>query len=79
MSGESPLEIAQLRSRLLQGFTGKLPEARSGSLAEKERNFLSRALAAFTVQCLGGCTVDEAMAAVVDGGGDGGIDAFYQR
>lgn len=29
MSGESPFEITQLRGRLLQDYTEKLPEARS--------------------------------------------------
>jgi hypothetical protein len=44
MSGEIPLEITHLRSRLRQDFTGRLPEARFGNDEEKERNFLSRAL-----------------------------------
>ena len=77
MSGEIPLEIIHLRDRLRQDFTGRLPEARFGNHEEKERNFLSRALAAFAVRCLSLCTVDEASAAVVDGGGDSGIDAIY--
>jgi hypothetical protein len=72
-----PLEITHLRDRLRQDFTGRLPEAPSGSLEERERNFLSRALAAFATQCLSGCTVDEAAAAVVDGSGDSGIDAIH--
>jgi hypothetical protein len=77
MSGEIPLEITHLRYRLRQDFTGRLPEVPFGTDEAKERNFLSRALAAFAVQRLGGCTVDEAVAAVVDGGGDSGIDAIY--
>jgi hypothetical protein len=77
MSRESPLEITHLRDRLRQDFTGRLPEALSGSLEERERNFLSRALAAFAIQGLSGCTVDEAVAAVVDGSGDSGIDAIH--
>jgi hypothetical protein len=77
MSREIPLEITHLRDRLRQDFTGRLPEATSSSLEERERNFLSRALAAFAIQCLSGCTVDEAAAAVVDGSGDSGIDAIH--
>jgi len=77
MSREIPLEITHLRDRLRQDFTGRLPEAPSGSLEERERHFLSRALAAFAIQCLSGCTVDEAVAAVVDGRGDNGIDAIH--
>jgi hypothetical protein len=57
MSGEIPLEITHLCDRLRQGFTGKLPEATSGTDEEKERNFLSRALAVFAIQYLSGCTL----------------------
>ncbi len=42
MSREIPLEITHLRDRLRQDFTGRLPEATSSSLEERERNFLSR-------------------------------------
>ena len=77
MSREIPLEITHLRTRLHQDFTSKLPEATFGTNEEKEKNFLSRALAAFAIQHLSGCTLDEAAAAVVDGGGDSGIDAVH--
>lgn len=76
MSREIPLEITHLRDRLRQDFTGRLPEGTSSSLEERERNFLSRALAAFATQRPSGCSVDEATAAVVDGSGDSGIDAI---
>src|SRR5262245_58271852 len=74
MSWEIPLEITHLRNQLHQDLTDKLPEASFGSGEEKERNFLSRALAALAIQRLSGCSTDEAVAAVVDGGGDSGID-----
>ena len=35
MSREIPLEITHLRDRLRQDFTGRLPEAPSGSLEER--------------------------------------------
>jgi len=76
MSREIPLEITHLRDHLRQDFTGRLPEAPSGSLEERERNFLSHALAAFATQCLSGCALDESAATVVDGSGDSGIDAI---
>jgi len=66
MSREIPLEITHLRDRLRQYFTGRLPEATFNSLEERERNFLSRALAAFATQRLSGCTVDEAVASPSD-------------
>ncbi|MGH8067520.1 MAG: AIPR family protein [Candidatus Entotheonellia bacterium] len=76
MIRETPLEITHLRTRLRQDFRDKLPEVTFGSGEEKERNFLSRALAAFAIQRLSGCSIDEAVAAVVDGGGDNGIDGI---
>jgi AIPR protein len=77
MRQEIPLEIPQLRERLLNDFKGRLPDATTGSEEERERNFLSRALAAFAIHRLSGCALDDAAQAVVDGGGDGGIDAIY--
>jgi hypothetical protein len=72
-----PLEVRQLRTRLRENFTGRLAEAERGTPDERELNFLSRALAAYAVHNLSGCALDDAAAAVVDGGGDGGIDAVY--
>ncbi len=74
---ERPFEIMFLPDRLRSDFTGCLPEAVTGAVEEREKNFLTRALAAFAIHKLSGCTCVEAAAAVVDGGGDGGIDAIY--
>jgi|GEM_PF-958777 len=74
---EIPIEITHLPDRLRADFTDKLPEAASGTPEAREANFRSRALAAYAIQKLARCTLDEAAAAVVDGGGDGGIDAVY--
>lgn len=77
MTVERPYEITHLAPRLHGDFDGRLPAAVSGTPEEREKNFLSRALAAFAIHKLSGCTLDEAAQAVVDGGGDGGIDAVY--
>lgn len=77
MTAETPIEMFQLPEQLRNLFTGKLPEATSGTPEERERNFLSRALAAYAIFKLGGAELDVAAAAVVDGGGDGGIDAVF--
>jgi AIPR protein len=77
MSQEIPLEIPYLRHRLISDFKGRLAEAATGNPEDREKNFLSRALAAFAVQRLSGCTLDEAAQAVVDGESDGGIDAIH--
>ncbi len=76
---EIPLEITHLRNRLRQDFTDKLPEATFGSIEDKERNFLSRALAALAVQRLSGCSLDDAVSAVVDEGRMGRYQPLYDR
>lgn len=78
MSAEKPYEIDHIPPHLHALFDGRVPPAEFGQTEqEKENNFLSRALAAFAVHKLSGCTLDEAAASLVDGGGDGGIDAVY--
>ena len=77
MSYETPIEITHVPASLRRDFTGKVPEATSGKPEDRESNFLSRSLAAYAIHKLAGCSLDEAAAAVVDGGGDGGIDATH--
>ncbi len=77
MNVETPIEIVHLPGQLRLLFGGKLREATTGSAQEREANFLSRALAAYAVHRLAACSLEEAATAVVDGGGDGGIDAIY--
>ena len=75
---EKPYEIDHIPKHLHALFDGKVPPAVSGKTEqEKENNFLSRTLAAFAMHKLTGCTLDEAAASLVDGGGDGGIDAVH--
>ncbi|MEP0753253.1 AIPR family protein [Trichocoleus sp. Lan] len=77
MPVETPLEILHLPSCLRNLFTGKVAEAISGNHDEREKNFLSRSLAAYAIHKLAGCSVEEGAGALVDGGGDGGIDAVF--
>lgn len=77
MSYETPIEITHLPAALRRDFTGKVPEATSGKPEDRETNFLSRSLAAYAIHKVAGSSLDEAAAAVVDGGGDGGIDAIF--
>lgn len=74
MKVETPIEMLHLPDQLRNLFAGKIPEANSGSQEERARNFQSRALAAYAIHKLGGADLDQAAAAIVDGGGDGGID-----
>lgn len=77
VTAERPYEISHVPAALHAAFDGRVPPGATGTSEERERNFLTRALAAFAVHKLSGCTLDEAAAAVVDGGGDGGIDAVH--
>jgi AIPR protein len=77
MINETPIEILELPSQLTSMFVGKIPAAVTGDEAAKKSNFLSRALAAYAVHKLAGCSLNDAAGCVVDGGGDGGIDAIF--
>jgi AIPR protein len=77
MINETPIEILELPAQLRTLFTGKVPEATSGIPEAKERNFLSRSLAAYAIHKLAKCNLDDAADSVVDGGDDGGIDAIF--
>jgi hypothetical protein len=77
MTAEIPVEILELPNRLRAIFTGKVAEAVSGTPEAREANFLSRALAAYAVHKLSGCSAEEAAESIVDGGSDGGIDAIF--
>ncbi len=78
MTVEKPYEIDHVPPHLHATFDGKVPPATSGRTEnERENNFLSRSLAANAVLKLSGCSPDEAAASLVDGGGDGGIDAVH--
>lgn len=77
MINDIPDGLPQLREFLLREFDTIVPPAVSGTPEERERNFLSRALAAYAIQKLAKCSKEDAAASIVDGGGDGGIDAIY--
>jgi hypothetical protein len=63
MSVEKPYEIDHIPKHLHGLFDGRVPPAAGGKTEqEKENNFLSRALAAFALRMLSGCTLDEAAA-----------------
>lgn len=76
MSTEKPYELVHVPPRLHADFDGKVTGT-GDSDEKREQNFLSRALAAYAIHRLTGCSLVDAAAALVDGGGDGGIDAIY--
>lgn len=71
-----PVELEVLYKRL-----GRTYNAVIAGVGQSERarlfNFRSRALLAFALECLAGTTAEEGAAAIVDGGGDNGIDAIH--
>ncbi|MGW0504373.1 AIPR family protein [Micromonospora sp. NPDC003241] len=74
-----PLEAGQVRAALTQGFVGlldldDLPELPP---TQRERVFLTRALAARAVQLVSDCTAAQAAQAVTAGAGDHGFDAVF--
>jgi hypothetical protein len=71
-----PVELEVLCTRLQQAYGAFIAGLGQG---ERDRlfNFRSRALPAFALECLAGTTVEEGAAAIVDGGGDNGIDAVH--
>ncbi|MCX5343692.1 AIPR family protein [Streptomyces atratus] len=72
-----PLEVRQVRIALTREFSNllDLDDVPALSPAQRERVFLSRALAAKTAQLVADCTAVEAAGAVIDGADDNGIDA----
>ena len=77
MINETPIEILELPARLRTLFTGKVPEATSCIEEARETNFLSRALAAYAIHRLSGCSIEDAAASVVDGGAMGASMPFF--
>lgn len=77
MNAERPIEIDHLPPRLHQDFDGLIFPVEHSDPNHVETNFCSRALAAFTIHHVTGCSLQEAAESLVDGGHDGGIDAVY--
>ena len=74
---DRPVEILALPKKLHELFDGLLPIKANGNADQNERDFLSRALAAYTLHQVAAAQPYEAAKGVVDGGGDGGIDGIY--
>jgi hypothetical protein len=77
----SEIHIRQIRATLEKEFGTLVDLADQAGRPDEERTsaFLSRALAAFALVTVSGTAVDQAAAAVVDGGQDNGIDAVLHN
>lgn len=72
----SSLKNARIKSYIEQHFTS-LIDVSSVNTADRPMALLTRGLAALSVISFTGCEPKDAAGAVVDGGGDYGIDAIY--
>ncbi len=70
------LEIQHLEEFLKREFGGAI-EGQGHDAESKERNLLSKAVAAYFLMLEAGASKAEAIAASIDGGGDHGIDSVY--
>ncbi|MDF1645084.1 MAG: AIPR family protein [Pseudomonadales bacterium] len=74
--GIQPLELIQLCELLHGKFDGHITGTGSGDVV-KERNFFSKALAAYYLVSEAGATIEDAVLASIDGGDDHGIDSVF--
>ncbi|WP_052168777.1 AIPR family protein [Actinoalloteichus spitiensis] len=70
------LKIRHIRDALLREFSDhiEMSDVEKRSAPEREQVYLSRALTAFAIQDITGCTTADAAAGVIDGRDDHGID-----
>lgn len=71
-----PLEIQQIQAFLNAEFNGAIVGVGKNPV-DIERNFLSKAVAAYFLMVRAGASKAEAVAASIDGGNDHGIDSVY--
>ena len=71
-----PVEMEALCDRLA-GSYGATIFGQGGGERDRLFNFRSRALLAFGLECTAGASAEQAVAAIVDGGNDNGIDAIH--
>jgi len=74
----SVIHVNQIRAQIKKLYEGKIDLSDvNASGSDLDNFFLTRGLAAYSVQFLAATDVDGAATSVTDGGGDNGIDALY--
>lgn len=75
----SKIIVNRIKNYLEKTFTGKidLSDISKKPVEEQQKNFLSRALAAYALTVEAGAGVADAGASITDGYDDNGIDAIY--
>lgn len=71
-----PLELDLLCQKLDEDYATRITGTGNAPAAQRS-NFLSKAIAAFVLHEAAGATLDEAVAASIDGGNDHGIDSVF--
>ncbi|KVT58027.1 AIPR family protein [Burkholderia ubonensis] len=71
-----PLELDLLCQKLDEDYATRITGTGNTPAAQRS-NFLSKAIAAFVLHEAAGATLDEAVAASIDGGNDHGIDSVF--
>ncbi|KRT15957.1 hypothetical protein ASU31_10640 [Pedobacter ginsenosidimutans] len=73
------LKVNRLKAYLRKTFSESidLSDLTKRSQEEIDKNFESRALTAYALMALTGCTIEEASTSITDGFDDNGIDAIY--
>lgn len=73
----SVIHVRQIKNHLYKNYEGKieLKDVKSGD--ERQSHFLSRALAAYSIQYIAGIDTDVASQSITDGSEDNGLDAIY--
>ncbi len=75
----SILKVSHIKAHLEKNFRGKidLTDIQNRPQADIDKNFLSRALAAYALTIVAVATIEDAAKSIVDGFDDNGIDAIY--
>ena len=75
----STLKIGHIKTYLEKNLRSKidLTDIQSRPKADQDKNFLSRALAAYSLMVTAAASIDDAASSITDGFDDNGIDAIY--
>ncbi len=74
----SVIHLNQIKNRIDGLFRGHISMSDIKHIGQNyDDHFSSRGLAAYTIQHMTDCTIEQASSAIVDGGDDNGIDAIY--
>lgn len=71
------MQVNQIRSKLETVYNGLIDLSDARGAQNEENYFLTRALAAYSIQCLCEADTEDLARSITDGSGDNGVDAVY--